>query len=240
MKFQLFSDYETLSRHAALHLMNLIRQKPDALICVASGDTPLGAYRQFVGLAEAGEVDLSRVTFVGLDEWLGMGPDDEGSCSWYLQRDLFGPLNLRPERIQLFDAKADDPAAEADRINGLVAQHGGFDLIIVGVGLNGHIAMNEPGTPFDSVAHVSDLHETTITVGQKYFNRPTPLRQGLTVGLSHVSGAKEAILLVSGAKKAGVLKTALAGPVTEAFPASLFQQLPNGYVWADTDAAAEL
>jgi len=237
MTFQTFPDYTALSDHTARHLAALLKRKPDALVCVASGDTPLGAYKAFVQLAQAGEVDTSRVTFVGLDEWLGMGPEDEGSCTWYLFRDLFGPLQLRPEQIVLLDAQAEDPAAACDRVNQYIAARGGLDLIIVGVGLNGHIAMNEPGTSFDTYAHVSDLHETTITVGQKYFNRPTPLRQGLTIGLRHVAEAGEAILLASGAKKAPVLKTALNGPVTEEFPASLFQRLEQGYVWADEAAA---
>lgn len=240
MTFRTFPDYLSLSRQTACCMADLLKRKPNALICVASGDTPLGAYSEFVKLAQAGEADTSQVTFVGLDEWMGMGPEDEGSCSWYLQRGLFDPLKLRPEQVQLFNTQTDDPQAECDRINRLVSCNGGFDLIIVGVGLNGHIAMNEPGTSFKSEAHVSDLHETTIAVGQKYFNRPTPLEKGLTVGLRHVAEAREAILLVSGAKKAAVLKTALKGPVTEEFPASLFQILPNGKVWADAEAAGGL
>ncbi|GAB3927482.1 glucosamine-6-phosphate deaminase [Larkinella terrae] len=239
MDFQIFPDYETLSRHTAQHIAALLNRKPDALICAASGDTPVGTYRALVQLVKNGETSVDRCTFVGLDEWVGLGPESEGSCANYLQRELFGPLNVRPEQIRLFDAKAADLEAECDAMTRFVDDRGGFDLILIGIGLNGHIALNEPGTPFNLKAHVSELAETTIVVGQKYFSEPTPLTQGVTTGLQQLMDAREAILIASGSKKAPAIKTALEGPVTEEFPASIMQTHPNGYVWVDEDAAGD-
>jgi glucosamine-6-phosphate isomerase len=213
-----FPDYDTLSQHAAEHIAAVINRKPDALLCLASGDTPTETYRQFVELVRAGQVDVSRCTFVGLDEWVGFGPDDIGSCSYYVYRDLFIPLSLRPDQIHVFDAKADDLTAECNRIDSLIRERGGLDLLLVGMGLNGHIALNEPGTPFDLGCHVGELAETTKTVGQKYFTQETTLTQGITLGLRHLTEAGDVILLVSGAKKAAILRDALSNPVTTAEP----------------------
>lgn len=240
MQLQIFSDYKTLSLHAAQHILALLNRKPAATICVASGDTPTGVYRELARLVKEGAVDVTRCTFVGLDEWVGLGPENRGSCAHYLHRELFDPLGIGPDQFRLFDALAPDLTVECERMNTFVAQQGGFDLMLVGVGLNGHIALNEPGTPFDTYAHVSGLAETTKTVGQKYFSGPTVLTQGVTLGLQHLLDAKEALLLASGSGKAPVIKTALEGPITEGFPASIIQNHPNGLVWLDEPAAAEL
>lgn len=240
MNVQIFADYEALSRHTAQHIADLLNRKPDALICAASGDTPVGTYRALVQLVKEGKTSVEHCTFVGLDEWVGLGPESEGSCASYLQRELFGPLNIGPEQCRLFDAKAADLEAECDDMTRFVDERGGFDLILVGVGLNGHIALNEPGTPFNLKAHVSELAETTIIVGQKYFSEPTDLTLGITTGLQQLMEAREAILLASGSKKAPAIQMALEGPVTEEFPASILQTHPKGYVWLDQEAASEL
>ena len=238
MTIQNFSDHDALSQHTAEHIATLINQKPDALLCLASGDTPIETYRRFVALSLAGRVDVSRCTFVGLDEWVGFGPDDAGSCSYYVYRDLFRPLGLRSEQVHTFNAKAADLAAECARIDALIDSRGGLDLLLVGMGMNGHVALNEPGTPFTNGCHVVELAESTKTVGQKYFDQETVLTQGITLGLRHLTGARDVILLVSGAKKAPMLKTALTGPVTEQVPASIVQTQPNARVWVDEGAGS--
>ncbi|QJW88608.1 glucosamine-6-phosphate deaminase [Spirosoma taeanense] len=239
MTLRQFPDHDTLSQHTAEHIAALINQKPEAILCLASGDTPIETYRRFVTLVQAGQVDVSRCQFVGLDEWVGFGPDDFGSCSYYVFRDLFTPLNLRPDQIAVFDAKATDLEAECRRIDALIDARGGLDLLLVGIGMNGHIALNEPGTPFTNGCHVVELAESTKSVGQKYFTEATTLDQGITLGLRHLTQAREVILLVSGEKKAPVLRDALTGPVTEQLPASIVQTQPNARVWAD-EAAGRL
>ncbi|HLK96796.1 MAG TPA: glucosamine-6-phosphate deaminase [Hymenobacter sp.] len=240
MIIQTFPDHDALSQHTAEHLVALINQKPDAKLCLASGDTPIETYHRFVLLARAGQVDVSHCTFVGLDEWVGFGPEDAGSCSYYVYRDLFRPLGLRPDQVHTFNAKAPDLAAECSRIDALIDQWGGLDLLLVGMGMNGHIALNEPGTPFTNGCHVVELAESTKTVGQKYFDRETVLTQGITLGLRHLTGAHDIILLVSGEKKAATLHTALTGPITEQVPASIIQTQPNARVWVDAGAGSLL
>ncbi|AQG80115.1 6-phosphogluconolactonase [Spirosoma montaniterrae] len=240
MTLQTFPTHDELSQRAAEHMAALLTQKPDALLCVASGDTPIETYRRFVKLAQAGQVDVSRCQFVGLDEWVGFGPDDLGSCSYYIFRDLFRPLGLRPDQMHVFDAKADDLLDECAKIDAVIDRHGGLDLLLVGMGMNGHIALNEPGTPFTNGCHVSELAESTITVGQKYFDKPTELSRGITLGLRHLTQARDVLLMVSGAKKAPVLRDALTGPVTEQMPASIVQTVPQAQVWVDAGAASLL
>ncbi|OIN60799.1 glucosamine-6-phosphate deaminase [Arsenicibacter rosenii] len=238
MSFRRFPTYAELSQHAAEHIAALLKRKPDALICLASGATPIGTFHQLVELAQTGHANLNQCSFIGLDEWVGMGPDDEGSCSYHLYHDLFIPLAIPAERIHYFNAKADDLAAECRRIDDAIAAHGGLDLLLVGIGLNGHIALNEPGTPFTHYCHVIDLHETTITVGQKYFTKPTPLTRGITIGLQHLMDAREVILMANGHGKAPVINQAMTAPVSTDFPATIIQRHPNAHVWVDEAAGA--
>lgn len=240
MTIQEFPDHNTLSQYAAKHLAAIINQKPNALLCLTSGDTPTETYHRFVDLAQQERVDVSQCTFVVLDEWVGFGPEDVGSCSYYVFRDLFTPLNLRSEQIYSFDAKADDLAAECARIDTLIYSRGGLDVLLVGMGMNGHIAMNEPGTPFTLGCHVVELAESTKTVGQKYFTQETSLDKGITLGLRHLTEAHEVILLVSGAKKAAILRDALHGPVSEQVPASILQTQPQAQIWIDEAAGSLL
>ena len=195
------ANYQLLSNHVALKIGSYIRYKPNALICIASGDSTVGVCQALVKHYHLRKFDIEHVTFVGLDEWVGMDEHDDGSCKSSLYKHLFNQLPLRPEQIQYFDAKAVNLVAECEQINAFIASKGGLDVMLVGVGLNGHIALNEPGTPFDSYAHVADLDEMTISVGQKYFTKETPLSQGLTVGLRHLKEAKLPILVANGVKK---------------------------------------
>ena len=237
MIVQRFPDHETMSRQAADYLVRLIEAKPDALLCLGSGDTPIATYRQLVLMVDAGFVDVSACTFVGLDEWVGMDATVAGSCTQSLYLELFDPLDLRPDQIHVFNARATDLAAECRRMDALIDERGGFDLLLVGMGVNGHIALNEPGSSFTAGCHVSELHETTISVGQKYFAGPTALTQGITVGLRHVSSAHNVMMLVSGDRKAAILNDAITGPVTEAVPASLLHTHPQAVVMVDAAAA---
>lgn len=237
MLIRQFPTYNELSRHTAEHIAACLRRKPDATICLASGDTPTQTYRVLKQLTEENALDWQRCTFVGLDEWVGLGPDDEGSCTFYLYRDLFLPLGIRPDQIRFFNAKASDLVLECRLMDAFIAEHGGLDLLLVGIGMNGHIALNEPGTSFSLYSHVVELDEVTKAVGQKYFLEETVLTRGITLGLQHLMDAREVILLANGARKAAILRDALTGPVSEQLPASILQRHPNAHVWLDTDAA---
>lgn len=237
MPLRIFDDAAQLAQHTARHIAALLQTKPDATLCLASGETPIPTFHALVELAQTGHANVNECTFVGLDEWVGFGPTDTGSCSFYLYRDLFEPLRLRPEQIQYFDAKAADLVGECRKIDDFIRSRGGLDLLLVGVGLNGHIALNEPGIPFTNYCHVSNLAEMTKEVGQKYFTTKTELSQGITIGLQHLMEAHEVILMASGQRKAPIIRQALNGPITNQFPASIIQQHPNAHVWIDEAAS---
>lgn len=237
MTIHRYPNYEELSVATASLIIKVLKKKPEALICIASGDTPLGVCKC---LAKSDPELFSKCTFVGLDEWAGMDENDEGSCKYGIYQYLLKPLNIPQERIKYFDAKSADLDLECEKINEFIAYRGGLDVMLVGVGMNGHIALNEPNTSFETYAHVSDLAEITISVGQKYFTKPTILTQGITLGLKHLQEAKNPILIANGAKKAIVIKKALTEEITEAFPASIIQKIPHSLVMLDYEAAQEL
>lgn len=229
-----------MCRAAADIIVNQIKQKPDSLICLTSGDTPAGVYGLLVKYASEGKVDFEQTWFVGLDEWVGMDKNDAGSCTNFLYEAFFTPANIDPLRMMVFDAKAADLDASCAAMNSFIKEHGPLAIMLVGVGMNGHIGLNEPGTDFDSYAHHSPLDPITVAVGQKYFAGETQLTEGITLGLKHLQESGIPMLLASGAKKAGIIAKALQGEVTNNVPASIFQTLPHGYVMLDEDAAKNL
>lgn len=237
---QIYKDYEALSEAAAEYVVKLLAGKPDAVLCLPSGSTPMGMFKILAEKSRAGEVDFSKCTFVGLDEWVGLGPDDEGSCRYWIDRDFLHPIGFRAEQIIYFDAKSDDLPGQCDRINQKIAELGGLDLMVLGVGMNGHLALNEPGTSFDTYAHLSTLDPITAEVGQKYFTKDTPLTAGITLGLRHAREARQLFVIASGQLKADVMKRALEGEVSEDFPASLVQQIEGAVVMLDKAAARRL
>jgi glucosamine-6-phosphate isomerase len=233
MQLSVYQDYETLSRHAADEIIRQAHQKPDAVLCLAAGDTPRRTYEILVDRAKQEVIDFSRCTFVGLDEWVGVPPDNEGSCSWFLHRHLFTPLSISKSQIHLFDALSLDLEAECNKMNETVRTRGGIDLMLVGIGMNGHIGFNEPGASVDSYAHVIDLDSTTRTVGQKYFKQQTSLSRGITLGLRHLLEARRVILIASGDRKAKIMKQTLEGPVTPDVPATIIRNHPDSIVMLD-------
>lgn len=237
MKIQILPDYPTLSKAVADLIIKYIKTKQDSLICLASGHTPIGVFEELTKAVQSKEVDLSACTFLSLDEWLHIDPTDTGSCLSMLQKDCFVPLGIHDHQIQFFDVAATDMQQECNRINTLIESHGGLDIMLVGVGTNGHIGMNEPGTSFDSYAHVSELAEETKTVGQKYFQQATSLSQGITLGLKHLRESKLPIVMASGEKKAAIMAKGLQGKSTEEFPLSVIHLIPQGFVMLDEEAA---
>ncbi len=229
-----------MSRAAADRVVEQVQQKPGSLLCFPSGDSPVGVFNYLVKYAGEGKVDFGKCHFVGLDEWVGMGKDDEGSCTHSLYESFFSKLNIAPGHIRFFDARAADLDASCKAMDDFIQKEGPLDVMMVGIGMNGHIGLNEPGTDFNLHSHHSPLAPTTITVGQKYFKQQTELREGITLGLKHLQEASLPILLASGRKKADIVKQALEGPVTDQLPASIFQNLESGLVFLDEDAASEL
>lgn len=237
MKVNTYPDYNTLSRATADLITEYISTKKNSLVCLASGHSPLGVFEYLIDDVRSGRVDMSECTFVSLDEWIGIAPAQKGSCRAMMDDELFVPLQIPENQIRFFDGTSQDPAAEVTRMNELIDSRGGLDIMLVGIGTNGHIAMNEPGTSFDSIAHIGTLADETKAVGQKYFPESTELNEGLTLGLMHFRESKLPILIANGVKKAAIIRDTLASAPNEALPASVIHLIEQGYVMLDKDAA---
>ena len=186
MVLRVFDTYETLSAAAADEILKQVKTKPQSVLCLAAGETPRLTYEFLAAAARRDNVDFSRCTFVGLDEWIGIRPDNEGSCAYFLEHNLFIPLGIAGKQIKLFDGLTHDLQKECQSMDTFINSRGRIDLMLVGVGMNGHIGFNEPGVEENLHAHVIDLDETTRSVGQKYFRQSTLLQQGITLGLRHL------------------------------------------------------
>ncbi|MCF8245481.1 MAG: glucosamine-6-phosphate deaminase [Saprospiraceae bacterium] len=240
MQLKIFADYEALSDYAANAMLAAVEQKPDSLIGIVSGDSPRLAYDLFVEKALENDVDTSKLCFAGFDEWVGIPPENEGSCHAFLHRHVFTPLHLPKENYHVFDAMSADLDCECQRMNEFIAQRGGLDLLLVGVGMNGHIGFNEPGVDFGNYAHVQLLEEITLKVGQKYFQAATELKHGITLGLRHLTEAKQVLMLANGQKKAAIMQQALEGKIGNQLPASIIRSHANSSVLLDVELAAAI
>lgn len=240
MQLKIHKDYKILSEHAAFEIVAMVKGKPDAVLCFASGDTPRLAYSLLSETGVKENADFSRCIFIGLDEWVGIPPDNEGSCSFFLHNTVFKPLHIESGKIHLFNALSGNLAEECKKMDKIIFEKGGIDLMVVGVGMNGHIGFNEPGVPTDKYSHVINLDNTTQTIGQKYFKQAVLLKQGITLGLKHLMEAKKVILMANGIKKAEVIKKAIEEKVNNNMPASIMQTHPAGIVMIDEEAGSLL
>jgi len=235
-----FSNYDSLSAYAADQIADAIKQNPFLVLCMASGHTPALTATLLAKKLIGEKIDYTRITFIGLDEWQGMPPENEGSCYHFFSSRLLEPLQLQPSQYFLFDGLTNDPALECRKMDAVIESKGGIDCMLVGIGMNGHIGFNEPGTPFTIGCHTIELDETTKTVGQKYFKEATALQQGITIGLGHLQKAKKVFLQANGERKKFVIQQTVEGPISPDFPASIMQQHPNGYILIDEEAASLL
>jgi galactosamine-6-phosphate isomerase len=240
MDIQVFRNYEELSAKAAEEIASTINLKPDAVICLASGHSPQRTCEIFVQQVRQKKIDVSHATFIGLDEWIGISPEDPGSSQYFLRNNIINALDLQQSNYHLFDVTARDLAEECAKMDNVIKRRGGIDLMIVGIGMNGHIGFNEPGVSTGLTAHIAELHETTQLIGQKYFSEKKTLKSGITLGLSHLMDAKKVLLLASGTNKAAIVSQALKGEVSNMIPASILQTHVNSLILLDQDAASGL
>jgi glucosamine-6-phosphate deaminase len=240
MKVLVSKNYEEMCRTAANLIVEQIRRKPNSLLCFPSGESPGGVFKYLIADSLEDRVDFTNCYFVGLDEWVGMGKDDEGSCTNFLYESFFSPMRIKPDKMTFFDARAADLDASCKAMDDFIKAHGPLDIMLVGIGMNGHIGLNEPGTDFNLYSHHSPLDPVTVKVGQKYFKQQTTLKEGISLGIKHLQEAKMPMLIASGNKKAAIIKQALEGEITNQLPASVFQSLEAAYVILDDEAASGL
>jgi glucosamine-6-phosphate deaminase len=230
-------DYDELGRQAAAMVIDQVVHKPRSVLVFPTGATPLGMFRELVTATRNGQLDLSAASFVVLDEYAGIQPGDRRSLAGWLQRELLEPAGIARSQLIGFDPLAADAAAEGARVEAEIARRGGLDLAILGLGPNGHLGFNEPGTAFETRSGLVSLSAASITSNAAYWGSEADVpRTGFTLGLGTLAAAEQLALIVSGAHKAGILARALADPVSINLPASIIRLHPRSYVLADSAA----
>ena len=235
------ADYDAMSRRTAAIIAAEVVRKPDCVLGLATGSTPVGAYRQLAAWNREGLLSFRSVSSVNLDEYKGLGPDHDQSYRYFMDRNLFDHVDICRDRTYVPDGLAADPEAECRRYDALVASLGGTDLQLLGLGHNGHIGFNEPGGVFVKETHVVDLTERTIEANARFFvNRDEVPRQALTMGIGTIMAARRVLVAVSGADKAEAVRLAFTGPITPAVPASILQLHPDVVLVGDAAALGSL
>ena len=238
LKVEVFPDYAALSQRAAEIVIGLLKEKPDAVLGLPTGSTPVGFYDALV----ASGISLARARTFNLDEYLGLPRTHPESYYSFMKRMLYDRTDLRPENCHIPDGTAADPEAECRRYEEAIRAAGGLDILILGVGHNGHIGFNEPGAPWDGRTRVVELAERTRQANARFFNNnidEVP-RRAITMGIGTILEARRLLLLASGADKAPVIQRLVEGEPTPEVPASALHLHPDATVLVDAAAASRL
>ena len=241
MEIIIAQNKEDFDRIAADIISQQIKDKPDSVLGLATGSTPLGLYAQLVERNKKGEVDFSQVKSFNLDEYKGLAKDHPQSYYYFMYENLFGKVNINESNINLPNGEAEDPAKECVEYEKKIKEAGGIDLQVLGIGHNGHIGFNEPGTPFESTTSLIDLDELTIEANSRFFESADQVpRQALSMGIKTIMQARKIILMITGKDKAEIAAKAINGSITPEVPASVLQLHPFVTVLLDQEAASLL
>lgn len=228
MKFIMVDTYEKLSRQAANIISAQVILKPDSVLGLATGSSPLGTYKQLIEWYEKGDIDFSKVTSVNLDEYVGLDGTNDQSYRYFMNKNFFEHINIDINNTFVPNGCAVDLAGEGKRYDEHIAELGGIDLQLLGIGLDGHIGFNEPDKYFVKSTHVVDLHESTIKANSRFFaNIDEVPKRAITMGMVSIMQAKKILLIASGKEKRDILEKAFYGPITPEIPASILQLHPD-------------
>ena len=228
MKFITVDTYEKLSRQAANIISAQVILKPDSVLGLATGSSPLGTYKQLIEWYEKGDIDFSKVTSVNLDEYVGLDGTNDQSYRYFMNKNFFEHINIDISNTFVPNGCAVDLAGEGKRYDEHIAELGGIDLQLLGIGLDGHIGFNEPDKNFVKSTHVVDLHESTIKANSRFFaNEDEVPERAITMGMVSIMQAKKILLIASGKEKRDILEKAFYGPITPEIPASILQLHPD-------------
>jgi glucosamine-6-phosphate deaminase len=235
------TDYYDMSRKAANIISAQIIMKPNCVLGLATGSSPVGTYKQLIEWYNKGDLDFSQVTSINLDEYKGLSPDNDQSYRYFMNTNLFNHVNIDKARTFVPDGLEPDSEKACSAYNHIIAREGGIDLQLLGLGNNGHIGFNEPGAAFEKETHCVNLTTSTIEANKRFFASEDDVpRQAYTMGIKSIMQAKKILLIVSGASKAAILKEVLYGPITPAVPASILQLHNDVTIVADAAALSEI
>ena len=235
------TDYKDMSRKAANIISAQIIAKPDCVLGLATGSTPIGTYEKLVKRYKKGDLDFSQVRTVNLDEYKGLTRDNDQSYYYFRHEHLFNHVNINKERTFLPDGTEADSEKACKAYEEIIRSVGGADLQLLGMGHNGHIGFNEPSDHFEKETHCVDLAESTIQANKRFFASEADVpRQAYTMGIGTIMSAKKILIVISGADKAETVKKAFFGPITPQVPASILQLHPDVVVVADEAALSKV
>ena len=228
MKFITVDTYEKLSRQAANIISAQVIIKPDCVLGLATGSSPLGTYKQLIDWYNKGDIDFSGVTSVNLDEYVGLDGSSDQSYRYFMNKNFFEHINIDIKNTFVPNGCAEDLEKEGLEYDKHIEELGGIDLQLLGIGLDGHIGFNEPDRYFVKSTHVVDLHESTIKANSRFFaNEDEVPKQAITMGMVSIMQAKKILLIASGKAKYDILQKAFYGPITPEIPASILQLHPD-------------
>ena len=234
-------DYTQMSRMAANLISAQVILKPDCVLGLATGSTPIGAYEQLVEWYKKGDVDFSSVTSVNLDEYKGLSPENDQSYRYFMNTHLFNHVNINKEKTFVPNGLEPDSDKACSAYNEIIRTCGGIDLQLLGLGNNGHIGFNEPASEFPRETHCVDLTQSTIDANARFFASMDEVpKQAYTMGIQTIMQAKKVVVVVSGAGKAGIVKEAFFGPVTPSVPASILQLHKDVVLIGDEAALSQI
>jgi glucosamine-6-phosphate deaminase len=229
---------EEASISAANVVSDVIKAKPNCVLGLATGSSPINMYKELIKKNQAGEISFKNVKSVNLDEYVGLAPDHDQSYRYFMNTNLFDHIDIDKANTNVPSGLAEDPAAECVRYDGVIASMGGVDIQVLGIGNNGHIGFNEPDTHFPKTTSLVDLTDSTIDANARFFaSRDLVPTQALSMGIGQIMAADKVLLLAFGKGKAEILEKSLFGPVTPNVPASILQFFKGEViVCADDDA----
>ena len=241
MKIIRATDYKDMSRKAANVISAQVIMKPNCVLGLATGGTPVGTYAQLIDWYNKGDVDFSEVTTVNLDEYRGISRENDQSYWYFMQKNFFSKVNVRQDHIHVPDGSNPDADQACLDYDEVIHAVGGIDLQLLGIGPDGHIGFNEPGAAFELGTHCVDLTESTIEANKRFFDKKEDVpRQAYTMGIKSIMQARKVLMIANGANKADIIKQAFFGPVTPEVPASILQMHPDFVLVLDAEAASKI
>ena len=241
MRFISCADYTAMSRQAANLISAQVIVKPNCVLGLATGSTPIGTYKQLIEWYNKGDLSFANVRSVNLDEYKGLSGDHDQRYRYFMQNNLFNHVDIDVANTSVPNGKAEDADAECAAYDAHIRELGGIDLQLLGMGHNGHIGFNEPADEFVGPTHVVELAQSTIDANKRFFASEADVpRQALTMGMAAILQARSVVVVVSGEDKAEIVHKAFFGPITPRVPASLLQLHPNVTVVGDEAAFSVL
>lgn len=235
----IFESYQEMCRQIAEEIRDDLKKNPQQMLCIAAGNTSQGVFEELIDMYQNKEIDFSKAYFVAMDEWVGMNGDTPDSCGNFLIRNFLRYVNYPKEHIRLWNGKAEDLEAECQSVETFLKHAVDYvmDYLVLGTGMNGHLALNEPGADFEMRSHIHELDNMTKTVGQKYFENGATLTKGITMGIRNFYEAKRTVLMINGRHKRKITKKILdAKHADNRIPATVLYDFPNGSIYCDSEA----